>query len=219
MKRHSRRYGCTFPNCYKRFGSRYDWNRHENSQHRLNEMWRCGIKLDEGCDCGTLCSSKDAFTTHLQRKHDLKPGSTEMDRCTKGFHLGEEGYDHFWCGFCNGLIKPDEGVQHDGIRPSAYVTRSLHIGEHFDKNKWHIEKWYCIEHKKPKGLISKEDQKKGKVRLKSKRCNDESELGEDGIPSSSLPEMPAPPYIEHDPAVSVQDSTKRKFGDGNIPAR
>ncbi|RYP55378.1 hypothetical protein DL768_000133 [Monosporascus sp. mg162] len=39
-KRHSKPYGCTFPTCNKRFGSKNDWKRHENSQHFLLEVWR-----------------------------------------------------------------------------------------------------------------------------------------------------------------------------------
>lgn len=183
MKRHTRPYGCTFPNCYKNFGGRYDWKRHENSRHVLHEMWRCELSNADGTVCRKLFESAECFVTHLYQRHDLKPDSAETLRCQRDMHLGREANHQYWCGFCNCLIKQDEGMHQDGVPRSPWVMRFRHIGDHFDKGKLHIDNWVCIEHNKPKILISKEDRKKGKNRLKTECTNDESDLGEDGIPS------------------------------------
>ncbi|RWA07760.1 hypothetical protein EKO27_g7355, partial [Xylaria grammica] len=39
-KRHEKPYGCTMPGCERRFGSKNDWKRHENTQHPMSETWR-----------------------------------------------------------------------------------------------------------------------------------------------------------------------------------
>lgn len=221
MKRHSRPYGCTFPHCWKRFGSRNDWKRHENSQHFLQEMWRCQIAANGGY-CGRLFYNVDAFQKHLGRKHptvleqELRRTGMRLEelaaRKAKEMHLGREGYHHFWCGFCNEL-KP----QMDGTH-NAWEERFKHIGDHYDKRDANIDLWVCIEQNKQKQYITKADRKKAKQRSRMGAVAEEdSDLGESGIPgpSSSLPfvvlnrytvpvSFPLPGF---DPAVSAQRST------------
>lgn len=225
IKRHTRPYGCTFPNCYKRFGSRNDWKRHENSQHFLQEMWRCGLKTVNGPTCRKLIYHEETFINHLQRRHGLDVKSPKIQSHTKTMHLGREGHHHFWCGFCNKLIAQEDGKQQDSIQPSAWVMRFNHIGNHFDKSNDNIDDWVCIEHNKKKGLITKEDRKKAKTRLRNGKADDDSDLGDDGIPSSlvsghSAPVSHAP--VGHGPdmpaAVSMYTSNKRKLEDADIDA-
>ena len=90
-------------------------------------------------------------------------------------HLGREGHHHFWCGFCNKLIEQAEGIQ-----PGAWDVRFKHIGDHFDKHNMNIDDWIDIEKNKKKKLIDHDDQNK-KTGPKM-RVDDDSDLGEDGIP-------------------------------------
>lgn len=216
-KRHTRPYGCTFPNCYKRFGSRNDWKRHENSQHFLQEMWRCGLMTPNNDLCGRLISQESTFVNHLQKRHDLDPQSAETQGYTKSMHLGREGHKNYWCGFCNELIPQFNSSQRDSMQNSAWNVRCKHIGDHFDKQERHIDDWVCIEHNKKKGFITKENSKKLKSRYREGKAEDEGDLPDDGIPSK-FEQTPAPPYYLHkyDTKISPDDimaSNKRRLED------
>ena len=175
MKRHTRPYGCTFAKCYKRFGSRNDWKRHENSQHFLSEMWRCHLPRSNGHACGHLAHEKHQFATHLFDAHKIPPGSEKSNTTCREMHLGREGHHHFWCGFCNNLIRQAEGIQ-----PWAWDVRFKHIGDHFDKEGLSIDDWIDIEKNRKKKLIdSEENSRKAST---NSRIDDDSDLGEDGIP-------------------------------------
>lgn len=185
MKRHTRPYGCTFAKCNKRFGSRNDWKRHENSQHFLDEMWRCALASTRAKDspCGYLTQVQTQFANHLDKVHSIPSGTDESKSTCRNMHLGREGHHHFWCGFCNKLIQQSEGIQ-----PGAWDVRFKHIGDHFDKDNMSIDDWVDIEKNRKKRLIANENQNK-KANAAS-QVNDDSDLGEDGIPA-----IPAPgPY-------------------------
>lgn len=188
MKRHTRPYGCTFPNCVKRFGSRNDWKRHENSQHFLQEMWRCEREVQNGGKCGKLVYQEDKLAQHLHRHHGIALNSAQNEDERKSMHLGREGHHHFWCGFCNKLIK-----QQDSMHQGAWDMRFKHIGDHFDKDNYHIDNWIDIGENRKKGLITKEERKKSRGRSGNGRYDDDdSDLGEAGIPESYVSEFSAP---------------------------
>ena len=172
MKRHTRPYGCTFAKCNKRFGSRNDWKRHENSQHFLSEMWRCSLERPNGSKCGHLSHDQQQFARHLELQHDIKDKSEESKTQCRNMHLGREGHHHFWCGFCDQLIAQ--------AGPGAWDVRFKHIGDHFDKENRSIDDWVDIETNKKKKLIETEEEGRN-ADLKS-RIDDDSDLGEDGIP-------------------------------------
>lgn len=181
MKRHTRPYGCTFAKCNKRFGSRNDWKRHENSQHFLSEMWRCDIERPNGNRCGHLSHDQLQFAKHLEVSHGYKAGTEEIKTRCRDMHLGREGHHHFWCGFCNKLIEQAEGIQ-----PGAWDVRFKHIGDHFDKDNLNIDDWVDIEKNKKKKLIESEE--KSKNAITKMRLDDDSDLGEDGIPPLYVPQ-------------------------------
>lgn len=204
MKRHTRPYGCTFSDCFKPFGSRNDWKRHENSQHFLSEMWRCEEPREDGTKCTKLAHSKDKFAKHLQSKHNFTVGSANNEAICARSHLGREAHHHFWCGFCNTLIAQQENMQHP-----AWDMRFKHIGDHFDKDNRHINDWIDIEMNKKKCLIPR-DGKKTKSRSHGARADDDDddELGDDGIPAF-VPGFPAPvsrALPGHDPGMPAQPS-------------
>ncbi|KAI9694344.1 MAG: hypothetical protein M1820_008992 [Bogoriella megaspora] len=155
MKRHTRPYGCTFPRCKKRFGSKNDWKRHENSQHFQQETYRCRLPSSSSnpgsrpIECAQVFYCRDTFKTHLATHHRLA-NSTEIESEAKVRHIGRNGQGRFWCGFCNDVIK----LEQRGI--DAWDERFKHIGDHFNKEERNIGDWICLETNKPKGVQSKE---------------------------------------------------------------
>ncbi|EME50190.1 hypothetical protein DOTSEDRAFT_68902 [Dothistroma septosporum NZE10] len=143
-KRHTRPYGCTFPSCVKKFGSRNDWKRHESSQHQLIEQWKCSLCLSTQRPFPQL----PALLSHLHTHHNLHPHS-DIDIICASSHLGREGHRHFWCGFCRRLVKQG-GLEPFGTGAgngagNAWDARFKHIGDHFDKDNMDSLDWVCVE--------------------------------------------------------------------------
>jgi hypothetical protein len=123
MKRHTRPYGCTFPNCTKTFGSKNDWKRHETSQHYQHEAWRCDEKTN-GASCTKVFFSVDIARAHLTKAHKVTdPDAIERKIDTR--RMGANNQASFWCGFCEQIISLDQkGVD-------AWTERFNHIDDHF----------------------------------------------------------------------------------------
>ncbi|KAK8048531.1 C2H2 type zinc finger domain protein [Apiospora phragmitis] len=126
LKRHSKPYGCTFQNCSKRFGSKNDWKRHENSQHFLHEAWRCDLQRNNGRSrevCGKLIHRRETFKEHLSRNHNLQGDELEikLEHC----RVGRNCEARFWCGFCERIIE----IERKGL--GAFTERFNHIDDHF----------------------------------------------------------------------------------------
>ncbi|KAF7191163.1 Transcriptional regulator CRZ1, partial [Pseudocercospora fuligena] len=137
MKRHTRPYGCTFPNCFRKFGSRNDWKRHESGQHFLEEQWKCGFPVQDG---STICNRRPWFSKAQMLRHLRGPehhisNRADLERICDESHLGPEGRVHFWCGFCKRLIVQPE------YTPNAWENRFKHIADHFEVDKWNIDDW------------------------------------------------------------------------------
>src|ERR1700726_2678286 len=97
LKRHERPYGCTFSKCRKKFGSKNDWKRHENSQHFQPETWQCDGAGDRACT--KVFYYSETFRTHLTEKHKIEDAAT-VDQKLKSQHFSPNQQDQFWCGFC-----------------------------------------------------------------------------------------------------------------------
>ncbi|KXT07414.1 hypothetical protein AC578_418 [Pseudocercospora eumusae] len=177
MKRHTRPYGCTWPNCAKKFGSRNDWKRHESSQHFLEEMWKCGRAREPD---GGICLrrpwfTKDQMIRHLQGPEHNMSNQHDIEQECDRFHLGREGHVHFWCGFCKTLIAQPE------YTTNAWEKRFKHIGDHFDHDKCNIDDWVCVRENKAKKLIPPRVEKGSRRRVRNGYRNeieDEDELEE-----------------------------------------
>lgn len=180
QKRHSRPYGCTFPSCFKRFGSRNDWKRHENSQHLILEQWRCQVPNHDGSACARLFAKKFDMAAHLDSRHGNEGYHHDQPMhsvAIKQAHLGHEGHHQFWCGFCNTLIP-----QHGDVHTANWDNRFQHIGDHFDKDKRTIDDWVDIEQNLKKRLLIRPKSAKRSAN-KDSDSGDESDLGDDGIPT------------------------------------
>ena len=145
MKRHEKPYGCTYSQCEKRFGSKNDWKRHENSQHFLIEAWKCDLALTDRPEepCRRSCFRRETFRQHLQKDHqmdDIKSIDEKLDGC----RLGRNCDSRFWCGFCEDIIPV---MQEEGKH--AWAERFDHIDDHlFGRGKFpprSINEWKGLE--------------------------------------------------------------------------
>lgn len=146
MKRHMKPYACTHTDCAKRFGSKNDWKRHENSQHIQLEFWRCAERIKDGPDrtyaCGKICHRKETFKNHLEKDHDITDPKISEKRCTD-CRNGRNFESRYWCGFCQRTI---EFQKNGGL---AWSERFDHIDAHFTgrggSRKCDIGEWKSIE--------------------------------------------------------------------------
>lgn len=180
------------------------------------------MRRPDGSKCGKLLYHEDIFANHLGKKHNVPPGSQDNKTLCIQMHLGREGHYHFWCGFCNGLIQ-----QADSMQESAWDRRFKHIGDHFDKENYHIDNWVDIEQNRAKGLITKEDRKKAKHQTRNGHIDEDSDLGDDGIPSlGGRPTGPPNPMLNVpqsyqsglDPQASTYTSKKRRSSEMEVDA-
>lgn len=112
-------YTCTYPGCAKRFGSKNDWKRHENSQHFQLECWKCNENDKDSPDeiCGRVSNRRETFTAHLENDHGLD--QTAIEGKLRACRVGRNSETRFWCGFCETDIE------------FACAERFNHIDEHF----------------------------------------------------------------------------------------
>jgi len=142
-KRHDKPYACTYAQCDKRFGSKNDWKRHENSQHFQLECWKCNEKSKDNEQevCGKVCHRRETFTNHLEKDHGLDPLTIEGKWAT--CRVGRNCETRFWCGFCKAV------VELEGRGGLAWTERFNHIDEHFSgrngKPKVDISEWKSVE--------------------------------------------------------------------------
>jgi hypothetical protein len=127
MKRHEKPYCCTFPPCPKRFGSKSDWRRHENTQHYQGEMWVCDMKKQDTPteQCIKKCYRRESFKQHLQREHQIEDQNKleeKFEKCRVERHCDSK----FWCGFCERSfdVTPQSPM-------TAQTERANHMDDHF----------------------------------------------------------------------------------------
>ncbi|KAK4122321.1 hypothetical protein N657DRAFT_499390 [Parathielavia appendiculata] len=128
MKRHAKPYACTFAKCVKKFGSKNDWKRHENSQHFQLEIWRCAEKAVDRPDqqeCGKVCHRRESLKSHLERDHGIQDLGV-LDKKLTDCRMGRNFESRFWCGFCQKTIEPT------GKGGPAHSERFDHIDDHFN---------------------------------------------------------------------------------------
>jgi hypothetical protein len=147
VKRHQRPYGCTYPKCYKKFGAKSDWKRHENSQHFQQETFRCGLPKSDG-PCGQHFYRAGQFRTHLELEHKITKNPQDT---VERYKIGKNCQGQYWCGFCCKIQKLQTR------RNYAWDERFDHIAHHFERDdpKRNIDDWICVEENRTKGQLQK----------------------------------------------------------------
>ena len=181
LKRHHRPYGCTFPKCFEKFGSKYDWKRHETSQHFQLECWKCALCPSNESRNGQSGSphsfyKRTGYETHLKNVHSLSPDPIR-EHVSKQ-RIGRDCRSRFWCGFCKCVVE----LQKKGLE--GVDERFNHIDNHF-KAELQIEEWVDLDRHVAKGSL--ENEAEGEVEL-------DDVLGSDGITGGSAGTR----YNDHD---------------------
>ncbi|EHL01787.1 hypothetical protein M7I_2138 [Glarea lozoyensis 74030] len=109
----------------KKFGSKNDWKRHENSQHFQIETWRCDGQRPEGGACSKVCYRKLSFQDHLKKEHKFSDDEEVLSDKVEACRIGRNCQDRFWCGFCIKLVS----LRKKGLE--AWTERFDHIDDHF----------------------------------------------------------------------------------------
>ncbi|KAF4785112.1 hypothetical protein HER10_EVM0002718 [Colletotrichum scovillei] len=148
MKRHEKPYGCTFAGCKKKFGSKNDWKRHENSQHFQLEVWKCSEGRSEGDNesCGKVCHRRETFRSHLQKEHKMDD-SSNIEKVLEECRVGRNGEPKFWCGFCVKIVD----IKKKGT--NAWGERFDHIDNHYAGREGLVKKdhsqWVAVDPDSP----------------------------------------------------------------------
>ncbi|KAK2738626.1 hypothetical protein FQN57_006944 [Myotisia sp. PD_48] len=146
LKRHEKPYGCTFANCYSYFGSKSDWQRHENLSHPQLQRWRCQEKdlSDPQLECAQLFERAEAFRKHLNDVHKVYNDQT-IKLCIHNNRIGGNCTFQFWCGFCRTLIR---------LTKNSLDSRKERFN-HIDNHKMDAADWWL-----PDQNIKKRDAKR-----------------------------------------------------------
>lgn len=128
----------------KKFGSKNDWKRHENSQHFQLEVWKCHEKIAESGDqsCGKVFPRREQFKHHLQTTHEITDGD-RIDNQLSSCRVGRHCENRFWCGFCTEIIE----IARKGVH--AWTERFNHIDDHIcgrnDLPKKAMSEWQGVD--------------------------------------------------------------------------
>ncbi|CRG92180.1 Zinc finger protein 865 [Talaromyces islandicus] len=127
--RHEKRYGCTFTECFRVFGSKADWKRHENTQHFHSRSFRCFLLGENGNECAQLFFREEKYREHLMDSHAVVDTDQINDHVSKN-QIGKNGQTQYWCGFCRQIRR----LKAKGL--DAWKERFDHIdSEHFRKGQ------------------------------------------------------------------------------------
>lgn len=207
-KRHTRPYGCTYSNCPRRFGSKDDWKRHENTMHWQVEAWKCAesrdkpnaitnpaytkVQNEKKNECGLVFYRREQFQAHLDEAHRVKDPEIVRKQC-KLRRVGRNGQRGFWCGFCQTVVS----LKKRGLE--AWDERFTHIDEEHFKKGQRVDDWFPMDKELPKGILDEEKQDSGSG---EEAAASESESG----PPTASEIGP----IEQDSITYVQPRSERK---------
>jgi hypothetical protein len=140
MNCQKRPYGCTFTNCTETFYSKFDWKRHETSQHYQHEAWICNEKIN-GALCSKMFFSADTARSHFANVHKITD-DIAIERKLDAQHLGANNQSQFWCGFCEKILNLEQTGE------NAWAERFNHIGDHFEGRngpRLQIMNWKAVD--------------------------------------------------------------------------
>ena len=207
LKRHCRPYGCTYPNCYKKFGAKSDWKRHENSQHFQQEVFRCDYLSRSGERCGRHYYRMAQFQDHLECAHNIASKDDVQNILTR-CKIGKDCQVQYWCGFCC-EIKTLKARDNE-----AWDERFDHIAHHFERDspKKCIDDWICVVGNQTKKQLSKNWSLDKREEEDTKEAEDDKTASAHEAESASTAgsdEIPAPRKLNKRPASSDMEDSQR----------
>ena len=182
QKRHTRPYGCTFPDCHRQLGSKNDWKRHENTQHYQIESWRCHEYSEKSAirQCASVFHRREQFQTHLRERHQILDEDKIRDQC-KRHHIGRNGQNGFWCGFCKKIVE----LNHKGLE--AWEERFRHIDEKHYKKGQTIHEWVQLDKDVPEGVMGRGDYRESRLGDDDSNQSDEERSSVENADEQSSP--------------------------------
>lgn len=182
--------------CYKQFGSKNDWKRHESSQHSQEDVWRCDLPRNpmngsqkrgqKSMTCNTVYYDESSFAGHLHKRHRVV--QDRVSELCADRKIGRKHSGTFWCGFCQKIVPLIKNGK------KAWDERFDHIGGHYLQDEKHISDWLP-----PSGhmLVGEwqDAKKRGILALDTSRLEYNSDDDDDDVhlqqpPSSELNDEP-----------------------------
>ncbi|KAK5086011.1 hypothetical protein LTR70_007629 [Exophiala xenobiotica] len=175
----------------RRFGTKWEWKRHEHNQHVQLDVWRCHRSSCVKA-CQQLFASKQAFVEHLETQRNATDTDLEVE--AKASHVSKRWLGSWWCGFCERVIESTASFGADMDK-----ERNDHVSDHIDGKsppKIDMLDWFELAGEgKTKRQVKKNDQE-GSLRNATKDLNDDKDRAEslqqipgDGYDSSSEDEQ------------------------------
>lgn len=208
-KRHTRPYGCTYRGCSKKFGSKNDWKRHENTQHYQIETWRCHehSKTSATGQCASIFYRREQFQTHLREMH--KKGEEYIREKCVTCRIGRNGQNSFWCGLCIRVVE----LEAKGLE--AWEERFSHIDHHYKKGET-IDEWVPLDGDLPQGrMVESEQRDDDDNQSEGSRSSedDEDDRSQDSTSNGRSPKLhaKAAAHSNGSQLKSLSDSSRREM--------
>ncbi|ORY05557.1 hypothetical protein BCR34DRAFT_590863 [Clohesyomyces aquaticus] len=144
-------YGCTFPRCMEKFGSKADWKRHEIIKHYQLEGYRCRFSTNH-IVCGAYfagLSGLEKFKKHLESQHGMTDPEAVLSEISRQ-RIGKNCQSQFWCGFCRNIIRLN------ARESPAFDERFNHIASHIENEGTDSDEWLCAELNMLKSQVSRD---------------------------------------------------------------
>jgi len=175
-KRHLRIYGCTFDRCYKRFGTKWEWKRHEHRQHSQSELWRCQALLEGGRTCAQIFHDDIGIKKHLGQQHRHNEESVDhedIEKFAERCRLAKKWLGPYWCGFCKEIVQQSPTVPYGA---DMVKERDIHVSSHIDHEEHVMDQWVELQGGgKTKGQMQNPDDSDSDCEMIAEEEEDEDE--------------------------------------------
>lgn len=158
--RHTKPYGCTFPGCYKDFGSKGDWKRHEITQHFQQESYRCSLPRGRHAECARIFDEASAFVMHLQKTHQVQ---TDHNDLVIQHMISQNGQGQFWCGFCRRIVVLKGSLGMDAWKERFDHIDFEHINPRDGREPVRMNSWLPVSGHITRGVLQRWAQRRSTV--------------------------------------------------------
>lgn len=132
-KRHRKLFSCTFDRCYSKFGTKWEWKRHERAQHIQKDAWRC-VYRHGATECQQLYEDRTKFEDHL-RQNFGQASAGEIDNMMDECRLCQRWLGSYWCGHCRQIVRSKKPYGEEMVE-ERFDHVSQHVVEGMDSLGW-----------------------------------------------------------------------------------